>query len=224
MLVLITESPLAGSPSSKNQSPGHPLQWLGMGLEGQRKEREEPTVQGSVGGQQLPALPHCHTAYPLLVLCICRVQSQTRSLWPTQIPSKHSNCKWKVEGETFAPYPKSHIQSAQAAGIFQVPKWAPAAGNTGATSGAELPLEQPQSIPPDPSPGPQTLGLLSPRIHPAPETQMRIQSWASSPGQDTPGDMLPFWGLISTENTTVGPRFIFKNEEKEGIKCLSQKL
>lgn len=69
-----------------------------------------------------------------------------------------------------------------------------------------------QPIPPDSSPGAETPGLLSLEIHPAPQTQMHIQSMSQQPmpcTQGMPCATLPSWGLISTEDTALGPRLIF---------------
>lgn len=93
---LITDSPLPGSPDTKNLPPGHPLPGLGQSVTGSEKGERGAHWPRQVGGRRLPALPHCL----LHVLCIC--PESDKQLGQNQIPSKRS--QWKTEGKTFAPY------------------------------------------------------------------------------------------------------------------------
>lgn len=93
-----------------------------MGLGGQRKKREEPVAQGRVGGQQLPC-SSCCSAPPYLggASAGSRIRQGAHDKPRLLVITPTASGKWKVESLPLI-YSKSYIESAQAAGIFQVPK------------------------------------------------------------------------------------------------------
>lgn len=166
-------------------------------------------VRGSEKGERSPL---CETAWvashSLLFPCHPAQSSESKELWQTQIPRKYSTCKWKVRGETVAHH-APQIPYLFYPGSWDIPGCQVSHRN-----------RQHRHCLPQVQPSPARLTLpwaLDTRAPLWKFTQPQRHKCTSSPGASCPCpvlrghpvETLPSWGLVSTENTTVGPRLIF---------------